>query len=70
MLNYSGSGRVSGKFVVQAVRGSLYFLSDYISGGDLFRYFSSRKKFTEEEVRICVGEVVLAIEQLHKVCTM
>lgn len=40
---------------------------DYINGGELFTHLSQRERFTEHEVRIYVGEIVLALEHLHKV---
>lgn len=41
--------------------------TDYVSGGELFTHLYQREKFREEEVRIYVAEIVLAIETLHKV---
>ena len=43
------------------------FLTDYINGGELFTHLYQREKFTENEVRIYIGEIVLALEHLHKV---
>ena len=40
---------------------------DYINGGELFTHLSQRERFTEHEVQIYVGEIVLALEHLHKV---
>lgn len=40
---------------------------DYINGGELFTHLSQRERFTEREVQIYVGEIVLALEHLHKV---
>lgn len=45
----------------------LHLILDYISGGELFTHLYQREKFTEEEVRIYIAEIVLALEQLHKV---
>ncbi|OWK08126.1 hypothetical protein Celaphus_00008317, partial [Cervus elaphus hippelaphus] len=39
---------------------------DYINGGELFTHLSQRERFTEHEVQIYVGEIVLALEHLHK----
>lgn len=44
----------------------LYFL-DYINGGELFTHLSQRERFSENEVQIYIGEIVLALEHLHKV---
>ena len=45
----------------------LLFFTDYINGGELFTHLYQREKFTENEVRIYIGEIVLALEHLHKV---
>ncbi|KAI5741938.1 hypothetical protein M8J77_001352 [Diaphorina citri] len=39
---------------------------DYVSGGELFTHLYQRNNFTEEEVRIYIGEIILALEHLHK----
>ena len=39
---------------------------DYVNGGELFTHLYQREKFTENEVRIYIGEIVLALEHLHK----
>ncbi|KAM9293822.1 ribosomal protein S6 kinase alpha-5 isoform 3-T3 [Gastrophryne carolinensis] len=44
----------------------LHLILDYINGGELFTHLSQREKFTESEVRIYIGEIVLALEHLHK----
>uniref|UniRef100_A0A452TJ60 Ribosomal protein S6 kinase n=1 Tax=Ursus maritimus TaxID=29073 RepID=A0A452TJ60_URSMA len=44
----------------------LHLILDYINGGELFTHLSQRERFTEHEVRIYVGEIVLALEHLHK----
>ncbi|XP_008213525.1 ribosomal protein S6 kinase alpha-4 isoform X2 [Nasonia vitripennis] len=44
----------------------LHLILDYVSGGELFTHLYQRDKFTEDEVRIYVGEIILALEQLHK----
>jgi hypothetical protein len=38
-----------------------------VSGGELFTHLYQREHFAEDEVRIYVGEIILALEQLHKV---
>lgn len=40
--------------------------TDYVSGGELFTHLFQRDRFTEDQVRIFIAEIVLAIEQLHK----
>ncbi|KAJ7401711.1 hypothetical protein BTVI_93556 [Pitangus sulphuratus] len=39
---------------------------DYINGGELFTHLSHRERFSENEVQIYIGEIVLALEHLHK----
>ena len=41
-------------------------IADYVNGGELFTHLYQREKFTENEVRIYIGEIVLALEELHK----
>lgn len=43
------------------------FNIDYVSGGELFTHLYQREHFNESEVRIYIAEVILALEQLHKV---
>ncbi|XP_078413060.1 ribosomal protein S6 kinase alpha-5-like isoform X1 [Cetorhinus maximus] len=44
----------------------LHLILDYVNGGELFTHLYQREHFTEEEVRIYAGEIVLALEHLHK----
>ncbi|XP_006820616.2 ribosomal protein S6 kinase alpha-5-like, partial [Saccoglossus kowalevskii] len=44
----------------------LHLILDYVSGGELFTHLYLREQFTESEVRVYVGEIVLALEHLHK----
>uniref|UniRef100_A0A1L8DLJ0 non-specific serine/threonine protein kinase n=1 Tax=Nyssomyia neivai TaxID=330878 RepID=A0A1L8DLJ0_9DIPT len=44
----------------------LYLVIDYVSGGELFTHLYTRENFTENEVRIYIAEIVVALEQLHK----
>ncbi|ELR14687.1 protein kinase [Acanthamoeba castellanii str. Neff] len=43
----------------------LYFIMDYINGGELFCHLQKEKKFTEERVRFYSAEIVLGLEYLH-----
>ncbi|XP_078516179.1 ribosomal protein S6 kinase alpha-5 isoform X2 [Lissotriton helveticus] len=43
----------------------LHLILDYINGGELFTRLSQRERFTESEVQLYIGEIVLAIEHLH-----
>lgn len=38
-----------------------------MAGGELFTHLYQREHFTEEEVRIYIGEIILALERLHSV---
>lgn len=44
----------------------LYFILDYINGGELFYHLQREKRFSEERVRFYGSEIVLALEYLHK----
>lgn len=43
----------------------LYFVLDYYNGGELFFHLKNRKKFSEETARIYIGEIALALGELH-----
>lgn len=44
----------------------LHLILDYVNGGELFTHLYQREHFTESEVRIYIGEIILALEHLHK----
>lgn len=44
----------------------LHLILDYICGGELFTHLFQRDHFLESEVRIYIGEIILALEHLHK----
>ncbi|XP_014251762.1 ribosomal protein S6 kinase alpha-5-like isoform X2 [Cimex lectularius] len=44
----------------------LHLILDYVSGGELFTHLYQREHFTESQVRIYIGEIILALEHLHK----
>uniref|UniRef100_A0A1A9V6B3 non-specific serine/threonine protein kinase n=1 Tax=Glossina austeni TaxID=7395 RepID=A0A1A9V6B3_GLOAU len=44
----------------------LYLILDFCSGGDLFTCLQNASKFSEDIVKIYIGEMVLGIEHLHK----
>lgn len=46
---------------------SLGVNADYVSGGEMFTHLYQRDHFPEEAVRIYIGEIILALEHLHKV---
>jgi len=43
----------------------LYFVMDYINGGELFFHLQKEGKFTEDRVRFYVAEIVVGLEYLH-----
>jgi len=43
----------------------LYFILDYVNGGELFFHLQREKKFSEDRVRFYAGEILLALEHLH-----
>ena len=44
-----------------------FFLLDYVNGGELFTHLYQKEQFKETEVRIYIGEIVMALDTLHKV---
>lgn len=45
----------------------LYLVLDFYQGGELFTHLYKSEHFTEVEVRFYIAEIILALEQLHKV---
>jgi len=43
----------------------LYFVMDYINGGELFFHLQKEGKFSEERVKFYVAEIILGLEYLH-----
>jgi len=43
----------------------LYFVMEYINGGELFFHLQREKKFSEERVRFYSAEIAAALEYLH-----
>ena len=43
----------------------LYFVLDFCPAGELFFHLSQKKSFSEDEARIIIAQVILAIEYLH-----
>jgi len=43
----------------------LYFVMDYIPGGDMAFHLDQRQRFSEKEVRFFAAEIALALEHLH-----
>mmetsp|Transcript_11006 Transcript_11006/g.16692 ORF Transcript_11006/g.16692 Transcript_11006/m.16692 type:complete len:322 (-) Transcript_11006:104-1069(-) len=44
----------------------LYFVIDYLNGGELFTYLRKEKVFSEKRARIYLAEIIIAIGHLHK----
>lgn len=44
----------------------LYFILDYVNGGELFFHLQKEKKFAEDRVRFYAAEILLALEHLHQ----
>lgn len=44
----------------------LYFVMDFLNGGELFFHLKKEGRFTENKARFYAAEVVLALEHLHK----
>ncbi|XP_010836398.1 PREDICTED: ribosomal protein S6 kinase alpha-4, partial [Bison bison bison] len=44
----------------------LHLILDYVNGGEMFTHLYQRQYFREAEVRVYGGEIVLALEHLHK----
>lgn len=44
----------------------LYFVLDYVSGGDMFHHIRKKIRFSEKEAKFYACEIVLALECLHE----
>ena len=44
----------------------VYFIMEYVAGGDLFLQLRRARHFSEEQARFYIAEVILALEYLHK----
>ncbi|ORY97428.1 kinase-like domain-containing protein [Syncephalastrum racemosum] len=44
----------------------LFFVMEYIPGGEMFRILRQQKRFNEDAVRFYAAEVIMALEYLHK----
>lgn len=45
----------------------LYLVLEFVQGGELFTHLFKVDKFPEEQARIYIAEIIVAIEQLHEV---
>ena len=46
--------------------GKLYFIIDFLNGGELFTYLRKDSKFTEPRAKLYAAEMIAAISSLHK----
>lgn len=44
----------------------LYLVTEYVSGGDLFQLMQKTKKFSFDQIRLYLAEILLSLEYLHK----
>lgn len=44
----------------------LYFVMDYLPGGDLMFWLIQKQTFSEEETKFYIAELILAVEEIHK----
>ena len=45
---------------------SLFFVTDFLNGGELFFHLANEIRFSEERSRFYAAEIILAIEHLHE----
>lgn len=45
---------------------SLYFVTDFLNGGELFFHMCNEIRFSEERARFYAAEIILALEHLHQ----
>lgn len=62
-----GTGRAGSPALTGCLTRPHHALPDYVSGGEMFTHLYQREHFSEAEVRVYGGEIVLALEHLHKV---
>lgn len=43
----------------------LHLILEYVNGGEMFTHLNQRERFTEDEARLYIAEVTLALEHLH-----
>lgn len=44
----------------------LYFLMDFLNGGELFFHLKKEGRFTENKAKFYAAEVILALKHLHE----
>lgn len=48
-------------------KSKLHLILDYVNGGELFTHLYQRDHFKEDDVKIYIAELILALEKLHNV---
>lgn len=46
---------------------AFFLKKDYVNGGELFTHLNKRQHFSEQDAKIYIAELALALGQLHKV---
>ncbi len=49
-----------------ATKTKLYFVMEYLNGGELFTHLKSVKRFSENRARFYAAEIILGLEELHR----
>lgn len=44
----------------------IFFVMEYLPGGDLFTLLRTKGVFTEEQARVYIAEIILGIDYLHE----
>ena len=65
MLQVDHPFLVSMQFVFQREY-RVYFIMDFMPGGELFHYMHNERRFSQERVQFYVCQIALALEHLHK----
>jgi ribosomal protein S6 kinase alpha-5 len=47
--------------------GKLYLVLEFVQGGELFTHLAKDEQFSEKDARFYIAEIIVALEQLHKV---
>ena len=48
----------------------LYFIMDFLNGGELFWHLRNELKFCEKRARFYASEIIIALEDLHSHCVI
>lgn len=68
-LGFFVSRQIHERRIINNANYFIFFcISEYVAGGELFRHLGQHEKFSENTVRIYIGEIILALERLHQVC--